>query len=247
MGYIDAHCHLDMCEDVEAIIGRAKEKNVDVIVCNGVNPGSNRQVLVFSSKFKNVKASLGLYPLDALKMSDGEINDELAFIKRNQDKIVAIGEVGIDLKENEQLERQKWIFYKILFTAKELDKPVIVHSRKAEKEVIDILNEEGMKKVVMHCFSGNFKLIRECIAKGWYFTIPTSVKHSEHFQLLIKEAPLNQLLCETDSPYLHPDKLRNNEPANVIESYKMIAEIKGISMNEVVKSIESNYKRLFKE
>ena len=127
-----------------------------------------------------------------------------------------------------------------------LNKPVIVHSRKAELECIEVLEKKKAKKVVMHCFSGNFKLVERAVKNGWLFSIPANATFSEHFQKLAKEVPLNQILCETDTPFLHPIKgEKDNEPANVIEAYKMIAKIKGISLEECEKRIEENYKRLF--
>ncbi len=97
----------------------------------------------------------------------------------------------------------------------------------------------------MHCFGGNMKLVDKIIKNNWYLTAPTNIKHSEHFQKIIQKTPIEQLFCETDSPFLHPDKLPNNEPANVIESYNKIAEIKKMPLAEVEKIIEGNYKRLF--
>ncbi len=246
--FIDAHCHLEMLENVEKAIERAGEKRVGIIIANGINPESNRKVLEFSKKYENVRASLGLYPTDALKMSDGEIEDELLFIMRNKEKIIAIGEVGIDFKEstNEQeRERQIKIFKKIIELAKDVDKPLIVHSRKAEKECIDILEEMKAKKVVMHCFSGKFNLTERIVKNSWYLTIPTNVKNSEQFQNIALKIPIENLLCETDSPFLHPDKKGENNPSNVVESYKKIAELRKMKLKEVENKIEQNFKKLF--
>src|SRR3990167_9969538 len=97
----------------------------------------------------------------------------------------------------------------------------------------------------MHCFSGNMNLVSRIINNNWSLSIPANVKHSEHFQKIVKETPIKQLFCETDSPYLHPDKKFPNEPSNVIESYKKISEIKNLSLAEVEKIIEGNYKKFF--
>lgn len=238
MNFVDAHCHLDLCQqkEIPAIIERAKKANVQIIT-NGVNPESNRKVLELAEKYSEVKSALGLYPIDALKLSDKEITQELNFIRSNKDKIVAIGEVGMDFKESDEIERQQQTFQKIIELAKEIDKPLIIHSRKAEKEVIEILEKNKAEKVIMHCFSGKFSLVEKIVKNNWKLTIPTNVKHSEHFQNIIKKIPIGNLLCETDSPFLHPDKLRDNEPANVVESYKKIAEIKNIPLNEVQKIV----------
>jgi len=97
----------------------------------------------------------------------------------------------------------------------------------------------------MHCFSGNMNLVKRIIKNNWRLSIPANVKYSEHFQKIIEITPIENLFCETDSPFLHPDKKFPNEPANVIESYKKISEIKNLSLAEVEKKIEENYKRLF--
>jgi TatD DNase family protein len=247
MVFIDVHCHLDFYDDekIEAIVKGARKANVGVIVNNGVNRKANRKVLELAEKYPEIKAALGLYPIDALKMSDLEIEEEIKFIRMNKKKIVALGEVGMDFKENNETEKQRKIFQKIINLALEIDKPLIVHSRKAEKEVIEMLEKNNVKKVVMHCFSGNFKLVERIIANGWMLTIPTSVKNSEHFQRVIGITPIEQLLCETDSPFLHPNKEQNNVPANVVESYKKIAEIKNLDIEKVEKEIEKNFERIF--
>lgn len=243
--FIDVHCHFDMLKDLDKRVSNMRKKNV-FCVAAGTKPLTNRKVLELASDFKEVKACLGIYPIDALAMTDDEIDREIEFILSNSEKIVGIGEVGIDFKEDEDnWERQKEIFVKFVKLSIELGKLIVVHSRKAEKECIEILEELGAKKVVMHCFSGNFKLVRRIIENGWSLSIPTCVKHAEHFQKVIQEAPIEQLLCETDSPYLHPDKEFPNEPANVVESYKMIAKIKKLDLKEVERKIEQNFNKLF--
>lgn len=250
--FIDAHCHLEAlekeCLKAEKAVENASKNNVKLIVANGVDRKTNEQVLEFSEKFENVKASLGLYPEDAMKLSEKEIEEELNFIKNNKGKIIAIGEVGMDFKftkDKKIIERQKDIFRKIIKLGKEIDKPVIIHSRKAERECIDILKEEKTEKVLMHCFSGKLKLVDEIVKNGWSLSIPTCVKNSEQFQKIIEKVPIENLLCETDSPYLHPDKEFPNEPANVVESYKKISEIKNLSLKEVEKIVETNFRKLF--
>jgi len=189
---------------------------------------------------------LGIYPIDALKLTDDEINKEIDFIRKNKNKIIAIGEVGIDLKHSDNLKKQKINFSKFIFLAEELDKPLIVHSRKAEKEVIEILEKLNAKKVIMHCFCGKKKLVERIVSNKWFLSIPANVTMNTQFQEIIKITPINQLFCETDSPFLHPEKgKRNNEPKNIIESYKKIAEIKRLSLEKVKEKIWENYERIF--
>jgi TatD DNase family protein len=248
MTYIDIHCHLEMIEKegigAEKAVERAKKKNVK-IVWAGIKPETNKRIIKEYGKYENIYACPGLYPIDALSLSDREINDEMEFIEKNKDKIIAIGEVGLDFKEDlKEHKRQEEIFRKIIRMAKEINKPIVVHSRKAEERCIEILEEEKAKKVIMHCFSGGLKLVNRIIENEWLLSIPTSVKNSEHFQKIIEMTPIEQLLCETDSPYLHPDKKFPNLPENVVVSYEKIAEIKHISLKEVEREVEGNFEKL---
>ncbi len=245
MTFIDIHSHLEMCQD--EIIDNAKKANVKIILTCGIDIKTNRKALELSKKFPEVKACLGIYPTDSLNLTDKELNEEINFIKQNKNKIIGIGEVGLDQKEKDQstLEKQKKTFQKFINLARELNIPIVIHSRKAEAEAIELLEKSNYKKIIMHCFNGNLKLVKKIIENGWFLSIPTNVKHAEHFQKVIELTPIEQLFCETDSPFLHPDKKFPNEPANVVESYKKIAEIKKLSLKEVEKKIEENYKKLF--
>ena len=165
--YIDIHCHLDYYKDeeIEEIVKQCIKDNV-LIVTTGVNPKANRRVMEIVNSYSQVKASLGMYPIDSLSLSDEEIEREHDFIFDNSDKIIAIGEVGMDFKEStskEEHKKQEEIFEDIIELAKEIDKPLIIHSRKAEKECIEILEKHKAKKVIMHCFNGNFSLIKRVI------------------------------------------------------------------------------------
>ena len=130
------------------------------MVC-GIDVKTNRKVLELVEKYEAVKVCLGIYPTDGLKMSEDEVDDEIDFIRKNKEKVIGIGEVGLDLKESDEIKRQKIIFEKFIKLSKELDIPIVVHSRKAEKEAIEVLEKNNCKKVVMHCFNGNFKLYRQ--------------------------------------------------------------------------------------
>ncbi len=242
---IDAHCHLDFFENYSKTINDSKE--VKMITC-GINKKSNRKTLKIKEENPKIEICLGIYPSDCLKLFDNEIDSEIQFIKKNKSKIIAIGEVGLDLKEADKnsLDNQKRNLLKFINLAKELGKPIIIHSRKAEAEAIDFLEKQNYKKIIMHCFSGKLSLIKRIIENNWILTIPTNVKHSTHFQKVIEIVPIKNLLCETDSPFLHPDKKFPNEPKNVIESYRKIAEIKKMNIKEVEKQLEENYKNLFK-
>jgi len=246
MMLIDAHCHLEFFKDVAGLMERARKNGVGIIVYNSVNFETMKYALKLAEKYSEIKVALGIYPIDALKLNDKELDEEIDFIRKNKERIIGIGEVGIDLKESSDVERQEEIFLKFINLAKELYMPIIIHSRGAEEKVINILERERVERVIMHCFSGNFKLVNRIIENGWYLTIPTNITFSEHFQKIVERADIKSLLCETDSPFLHPIKGKHdNEPANIIESYKKIAQIKKLSLNEAEKVIEENFKKLF--
>jgi len=248
---VDVHAHLDLKEfdsDLDEVIKRAETAGVKAIISNGLNPESNRKTLELSRKYKIVKPALGLYPDDAIKLTEKQIQDELNFIEKNKNKIIAIGEVGLDYKyckKKQEQELQKEIFLKIINLSKQINKPLIIHSRKAEQEIIDMLENSDAKKVVLHCFSGKLKLIKRAAELGYYFSIPTNITHSQHFQKLAELADINKLLTETDAPYLSPYKNRRNEPSFIIETIKKIAEIKNISINETANNIFMNYQKIF--
>lgn len=243
--FIDVHCHLNLLPDIEGAVARAEAVGVGIMVTQGVNTTSNRLALDHAAQFHSVRAALGLYPSDVEKMTEKAIDKEIVFIRTQKDRIVAIGEVGLDLKETHDFAKQQWAFGEMIKLAVELDKPLIVHSRKAELQAITSLERGRAKKVIMHCFCGKLALAEAIVKNGWYLSIPTSVRNAEQFQQIIRQTPIESLLCETDSPYLHPDKAFPNEPANVIVSYKMIAKLKEMLLEDVEAQLEKNYKKLF--
>jgi TatD DNase family protein len=245
--FIDLHCHLDLVKDPLGAIKRAEEASVR-IVTSGIHPQSNRLALEYASAHESVKASIGLYPIDAMQRESGgfiiNIDDEVEFMRKSAESIIAIGEIGLDYKTGSKKEEQKELFLRLLNLAIELDKPVIIHSREAERDAIDILaHHEG--KAILHCFSGPIELVKRAADIGCFFTVPTSIVRNDHFKELVKAVPISQLFCETDSPFLSPFPGKRNEPAFVIESYKAIAAIKGLDLSETANLVYSNYQRVF--
>ncbi|MBD3248511.1 YchF/TatD family DNA exonuclease [Candidatus Woesearchaeota archaeon] len=260
---VDVHSHLDhgrFKDDLDNVIEDAKKNNVGAIITSGVNTSTNRLALELSEKYDIVKASFGLYPVDALakEMEQGEsegftrdverldVDKEIEWIIKNKDKCVGIGECGLDYHwVKDKNEEQKKIFWKIIEMAEKINKPLIVHSRKAELDAVDMLESSNAKKVVMHCFMGKKSLIRRAADNGWSFSIPPVITRLQHFQMMADIVNLSQLLTETDAPYLSPYPGERNEPAFVMEIIKKIAEIKGMDNEEVANNIWMNYTRLF--
>lgn len=247
MRLIDVHAHLESSQfdkDLNSVIENFKKAGGEFIVNSGTDPDRNKQTLNLSKKYDCVKCSFGMYPVGDYDDIEGSIK----WIEDHKDVCVAIGEIGLDYDNDERRgddENQKNLFRKMLGLAKKLDRTVVIHSRQAELEAIEILEEEGMKNVVMHCFCGKRGLIKRCVENGWSFSVPPVIKRWNNFEMLVKIVPLEQLLTETDAPYLGPNSKERNEPANVLVTIQEIARIKGVSEDEVAEQIFINAKKLF--
>lgn len=257
---IDIHSHLDhplLISKADEIVKRAKDAGVKRIITNGINPETNRICLQLSKKYDIVECGMGIYPRDALKkeaetgeaqlrVEEFDADEEINFIRKNKSNIAAVSEVGLDFVNGES-RQQIEDFGKMISLAEGLSKPIVVHSRKAEEKCIEMLESSKNKKIVMHCFSGKKPLVKRIADNGWFLTVPTIVVRSQQFQDIAKNVPITQLFCETDSPYLSPYKNegQENEPSFVVESYKKIAEIKGLDIKEVENNIYMNWQRMF--
>ena len=269
---IDIHSHLDhslLISKIDEIVQRAKNAGLKHIITNGINPETNRICLELSKKYDIIKCGMGVYPRDALKKevesgdypiklvncervrneahshsTDFDIDEEIDFIKKNKNNIAAISEVGLDFVNGES-RQQIEDFQKMINLSDELNKPIVIHSRKAELKCVEMLESSKNKKIIMHCFSGKKSLVKRIADNGWFLTIPTIVVRSFQFQDIAKNVPITQLFCETDSPYLSPYKEKWNEPAYVIESYSKIAELKNMDINEVINNIYMNWQKSF--
>ena len=272
---IDIHSHLDhhyFKDDLDIVIENARKANVKVILTAGINPETNRKALEIANKYDIVKACLGIYPVqyennnnpENNKKNDNpntiiknnknkiDIDKELRFIEKNKNKIAAVGEVGLDYSSIENnVKKQKEQFEKIIQLTEKLSKPIIIHSRKAENDCIEMLQSSKLKKVIMHCFGGRKSLVKKIIDNGWFLTAPTCITRATQFQENAKLCPITQLFCETDAPYLSPFKsktgeFQRNEPAFIIEAYKKVAEIKGMELKEVINNVWMNFQTVFR-
>jgi len=155
--FIDVHCHLDfegLIERLDEVIENARKAGLKAILTSGVNPKTNREILEIASKYDIVKPSFGLYPMDALERegilkNQFDVDEELRFLEENKDQFISIGEVGLDYKNGKDKQMQKAVFEKVLEKAKKINKTVLIHSRKAESDALDILESMEMKKVIM--------------------------------------------------------------------------------------------------
>ncbi len=240
---IDAHAHLDF-KDFEKDLNLVIKRFNGIIIQNSVDYESMKKTLDISEKYENVKAALGIYPLKCLKLTEKELNEKLNFIKKNKNKIIALGEIGIDLKESSEEKKQIKNLKKFIRLSEEIKKPMIVHSRKAEDLILEVL-KDTKSKVILHFYSGNVTQVKKALEYGFYFSVPTIISNSKNLKKLIKIVPLNRILTETDCPYLSPTKEKRNEPVNVKHTISVIAKIKNVSEKEVENQIYKNYKNIF--
>jgi TatD DNase family protein len=263
MMLVDVHAHLDIegyetYGGIDNVIEECRKNHVVAIVANGVDIDSNRKILELHKKHSIVRCAFGIYPTHCLeyfeKDQKSKFFDELKFIEEQIKKKIcmAIGEVGLEYKEIKDItEEQKNIQKECLGLFAELSKkydiPIILHSRGAETEIVEFLESIGMRNhnVIMHCFSGRKHIVKKIIDNGWSFSIPCNLDRSEHFQSIVRDAPLNQLFTETDSPYLSPLPGKINRPDNVRLTIKKIAEIKKMTEEEVANIVYNNYQKMF--
>lgn len=236
---VDCHAHLDFFENLDFV-----NSFNGIIITNSVHLDSMKKNLELIKKYKNVKLALGVYPLHCLEISDSELDKQIGFIKENKEKIIAIGEVGIDFKENLEKEKQINNFKKFIKLAEEINKPLIVHSRGACNEVLDLL--KGIKvKVILHYFNANSTTVKKALDLGFYFSVPTVLSTNKNMKKLVKIVPLDKILTETDAPYLSPIKDQKNVPENVKYTINEITKIKNINEKDVEEQIYKNYKIIF--
>ena len=247
---IDTHAHLEEIENLEQVIAQAKEAGLAAIVAVGSDLASNQKTLDIAAKNPGfVYPALGWHPW---YIKESEIAVNLEFIKANIDKAVAIGEVGLDYHKRVRAvadkELQKRALAELLKIAREHDKPVLIHSRYAWRDAFDMVKGAGLSKAVFHWYTGTSSVLREIIDGGYYISVTPAVEYHEEHRRAIKEAPLEQLLLETDSPVVY-GRGREGEfkasPADVARSLKGAAALKGLSEDEIAKATTENARRLF--
>ncbi|AKB45842.1 Putative deoxyribonuclease YcfH [Methanosarcina sp. Kolksee] len=215
------------------------------MINSGISLKGNRISLELAENNEDIYATLGLNPDIGREGEDKEINDILVQIEANAGKAVGIGEAGLDFqdcKTNEERERQTAAFKKVIELAKDLNKPLIVHARMAEAEVLKLVKD--VDTVIYHCYSGPLETMKEIVDMGYYISLATLVCFSEHHQTLAEAVPLENLLLETDSPFLSPRKGRN-EPAFIVDSVPVVAQLKDMKPAEIAKSTTENARRAF--
>jgi TatD DNase family protein len=253
--WFDTHCHLDSenCPDgPDAVLARARAAGVGHFVCIGVGGESaQRQAVELSERDANVWATVGVHPHDAAELAEnGErtLHELLA-----RPRVVALGEVGLDYHyDHSPRERQRSVFASMIALAKQLDKPLVIHTRSAAADTLELLASEGARDVggIIHCFSEDRAFAERALDLGFdlSFSGIVTFKNARAIQEVAAWAPSDRILVETDSPYLSPVPLRGRpcEPAYVVHTARFIAALRGTELSDLCAVTTANAARRFR-
>jgi TatD DNase family protein len=253
---IDSHAHIQGKEyagEVEAVIARAHAAGVETIIAVGGagDMSSNTDAIRLATVFPDVYATVGMHPHDAKDVGD----DELNVLKKlaAHSKVIAIGETGLDYYySHSPHDVQRRVFGQFIHMARQTQLPIVVHERDAARDATELLRCQGVGDLrgVIHCFTGNYESARAYLDLGFYlsFTGIITFKNADALREVVSKIPLERILVETDSPYLTPvpHRGRRNEPAYARHVAETIANVKGISFEEIAQITTANVKQLFR-
>ncbi|KGR76559.1 TatD family hydrolase [Ureibacillus manganicus] len=251
--FIDTHVHLNADqydEDLKEVIQRAIEAKVEKMVVVGFDRKTIERAMKLADEYDFIYAVIGWHPVDAIDCTE----DDLKWIEElsRHPKVVGIGETGLDYHwDKSPKDVQQRLFRKQIHLAQKLNLPIIIHNREATADIVKILREENAASIggIMHCFSGSVETAKECIAMNFMISLggPVTFKNAKTPKEVAKEIPLAHLLIETDAPYLapHPYRGKRNEPSFVPLVAEEIAQLKGISVEEVGRVTSANAIKLF--
>ena len=251
----DSHCHLDydiLYNELDAVINRASRNNVKLLLTICTTLESFKKIKIIVDKYLNIFGTFGIHPHESRNFIN--INSDLIVKHKNEHKkIIGIGETGLDYHyAHSEKVIQKKIFIEHIKAAKELDIPLIVHSRNAEFDTFEILKnnmQDNKLKVIIHCFTGNKDFAKKLISLGCYISISGIItfKNTSELTEAVAFIPLDKLLVETDSPYLAPipNRGKNNEPSFITHTVDKLSMIKKLDKNIIVENTTNNFKRLF--
>lgn len=244
----DTHCHIykEYYEDINIVLELAKDKDINRVISNGCDIDSCKEVLELSKKYENYYCTLGIHPESVLNYT----SEDIKYIEENLNnpKVVAIGEIGLDYhygKENR--EKQIELFELQLSLAEKYNKPVVIHTRECIEETYSILKKYNLKGVI-HSFSGSLEMAEKFIKLGYVLGINGVITFKNcKLKDVYKNISLNNIILETDSPYLTPEPYRGkqNNPGYILEIAQFVASLYNISLNELAKVTNNNIKRIF--
>jgi TatD DNase family protein len=250
---VDTHCHLDMLrsgEDIGKVVSRAAARGVSHIITIGIDLKSSKKAIEIAEKHESVYASVGIHPHNVEELQDNSY-DELENLCENK-KVVAYGEVGLDfVKQYAPRHIQLEHYIRQVELAKKVKLPLVIHDREAHDEILNILKKEApfAAEGVMHCFSGDWQLATQILDLGFFISIPGVVTFNKAFALqeVAQKTPLDRLILETDAPFLAPDPYRGrtNIPEYMLYTAQKVADLRGISVEEVARKTTDNALKLF--
>jgi len=248
MQMFDAHTHIDMKHfknDRENVIQRARDAGLVGMVTSSIGPASFRQTLGILKKHPDlIHHSAGC---SASQVTMNEAEQIITLIRKYSSQIVAIGEVGLDyhwVKEPRARKAQEPIFSRFIEIATELNLPIVIHSRKAELRATEILESQFSGQVLMHCFDGEPDVAQRVASNGWFITLPANFTRYRNRVRAAEILPLEQILLETDGPYLSPTQERN-EPANIRYGCESLSQVLNIPLETIATTITTNAKRFY--
>lgn len=256
--FVDSHCHIDGPEydaDREEVIARARDAGVTTMLNVGTgdpHSGAFERAVALAEQHTEVYCAIGVHPHDA-KLFDGAAEQRLIDLAKQSTRVVAWGEIGLDYHyDHSPREVQRDVFRRQLAIARELNLPVVIHSREADDDTIAILREEftGYSRAgVLHCFGGTLEMAEQAVKLGFFVSFAGNLtfKKADDLRAIAQKLPLDRLLVETDCPYLTPVPFRGkrNEPARVVETAKFLAELRDVTPEEVGRLTSENFARLF--
>jgi len=253
--FIDSHCHLNMLMEEEggldAVIAQAKENSVDHIVCIAIDRDSCAEVLNIAQQYPNMSASAGIHP-NVAPTADETLTVEQLVTLADHNEIIAIGETGLDYFRSEgDLEWQRDRFRVHIEAAKQTSKPLVIHTREAREDTMDILEQENAQQAggIIHCFTENWQTAQRALDIGFYISLSGIVtfKSAKELQDVAKKLPLERILIETDAPYLAPmpHRGKTNKPAFVKHVAEFLAELRGDTVENIAQATSENFHRLF--
>lgn len=248
-GAVDTHCHLFLLDREPAdVVETANGAGVDRLICVGVDPETSRRSLELADRLPGVFATAGMHPHDASRFDDAaaSIVEELL----HNPRVIAVGECGLDhFRMHSPAEDQERVLRTHIAMSNEIGKPMVVHVRDAWPTVLRVLDEGSAERVVIHCFSGDPDIARECAARGYWISFAGNVTYpkNEHLRQAAAAVPLDRILTETDSPFLAPQRLRgsDNEPQNVLITIEQIATARAEPVDDVVQATAANARAAF--
>jgi TatD DNase family protein len=249
MELFDAHTHIDMKHykrDRERVIQRAKEAGLVGMVTSSIGPASFRRTLgIIDNHPDYIYHSAGC---GVSRLTMDEAKKIVSLTLKYAESIVAVGEVGLDyhwIKDTRGRKAQEPLFHLFINLASKMDLPIVIHSRKAELEATEILENSFSGEVLMHCFDGSQEVTERIAENGWYITLPANFGKYPNRVAAAKILPLSQILLESDGPYLSPDSERN-EPSKIIHGARTLSSVRGQSLDDVTNAITQNAKRFYR-